>query len=82
MSLLDDKIADLTTEVAKNTTIATSAVALLKGIPALIDAAVTKALAAGATEAQLKGLTDLSAGLKENDQALADAIAANTPAQP
>lgn len=82
MSLLDDKIADLTAEVAKNTTITTSVVTLLRGVPALIDAAVTKALAAGATEAQLKDITDLSTGLKANDQALADAIAANTPTQP
>lgn len=79
MSVLDDNIAELRTEVANNTTIAKSAVALLKGIPALIDAAVQKALAAGATEEELAALKDLSTSLKQNDTDLAAAIAENTP---
>ena len=54
-----------------------SAVVYVKSVPGLIDTAVQKALANGATAAELAPLTDLSAELKAKGQALSDAIAAN-----
>ncbi len=79
MAQLDDAISALQAEVTKNTTVEKSALALIQGIPALIDAAVTKALAAGATAAQLAAVTALSTSLKANDDELAAAVASNTP---
>lgn len=82
MAVLDDKLAALQAEVTRNTTVEKSALALLQGIPALITAAVNAALAAGATPAQLQAITDLSTSLATNDDELAAAVAANTPAAP
>jgi anti-sigma factor ChrR (cupin superfamily) len=82
MSLLDDKIAALTAEVANETTVEESAVALLNGIPKMIADAVAAAQAAGATPAQLQSLTDLQTTLAANDTSLAAAVTANTPAAP
>ena len=79
MSVLDDKIAALTAEVAKNTTVEKSALVLIQGFSKRLDAAVQAALAAGASESQLQGLTDLSTSLKASDDELAQAVAENTP---
>ncbi len=79
MAKLDDAITALTAEVAKDTTVIASAITLIKGIAAQIQAAVDAALAAGATPAQLKALTDLQASVAANDTALAAAVAAGTP---
>jgi uncharacterized coiled-coil protein SlyX len=79
MSALDDKIAALTTEVANNTTVEKSALALINGFAAQLQTAVQAALAAGATDAQLKALTDLQSSLSANDTELSAAVAANTP---
>ncbi len=76
---LDVALDELTTEVTEMTTVAESAVALIDGIPALIDAAVEKALAAGATAAELAEVTALSAKLKDQAAKLAAAVTANTP---
>lgn len=68
-------MADLTAlqaEVANNTTVETSAVTLLQGLKAALDAAGTDPVA-------LKALSDT---LGANDTALAAAVAANTPAAP
>lgn len=80
MSALDDKIAALTTEVQNDTTVIGSAVALINGFAQRLQDAIAAALAAGATEAQLQAMTDLNTSLTQNDQALAAAVAANTPA--
>lgn len=83
MSALDDKIAALQAEVAKNTSIEKSALALIQGFGAQLAAAVAAALAAGASAAQLQSLTDLQTSLATNDDELAAAVAANTvPAPP
>jgi hypothetical protein len=70
----DTNLADLTTlqaEVANNTSVEQSAIALLQGLKAQLDAAGTDPVA-------LKALSDQ---LASNDTALAAAVAANTPAQ-
>lgn len=76
---LDDAISTLNAEVTREKTVTDSAIALINGIQTRIDAAVAAALAAGATQAQLKAITDLSAGLKTEDDNLAAAVQANTP---
>ncbi len=68
-------MADLTqlqTEVANNTTVEESAVALIQGLKAQLDAAGTDPVA-------LKALSDQ---LASNDTALAAAVAANTTPPP
>lgn len=56
-----------------------SAVALIQGTAARIDAAVAAAIAAGATPEVLQGITDESAKLKASADALAAAVTAGTP---
>jgi hypothetical protein len=68
MSILDD----LTAQVAANRTISQSALTLINGIADRITAA----------GADPKALSDLTASLKSDDDALAAAITANTPATP
>lgn len=75
---LDQAIADLTAEVTESVTVEESAVTLINGIPALIDNAVAKAIAAGATPAQLGALTGLSQQLKAEATKLSAAVVANT----
>lgn len=75
-------IDDLTAQVTANTTVVESAIALINGIPVLIDTAVKAAIANGATAEQLAPLADLSANLKSEDDKLAAAVVANTPAAP
>lgn len=82
MAQLDDQITALTAQVQADTTVIGSAVKLINGIAAQIQAAVQAALAAGATAAQLKALNDLQTQLKTNDDSLAAAVAANTPPAP
>lgn len=82
LSQLDDKIAELTTEVANDSTVIASAVTLINGFAAQLAAAIAAALAAGATATQLQSLTDLKTTLLANDDALAAAVAANTPPIP
>ena len=82
MAALDDQIAVLTADVTAEDTVIDSAVTLINGIPALIKDAVDKALAAGATPAQLQSLTDLGTTMTAKSQALAAAVTANTPAAP
>lgn len=60
----------LTAEVARNTTVEKSALALIQGLKAQLDAAGTDPVA-------LKALSDQ---LAANDDDLAAAVAANTPA--
>jgi hypothetical protein len=80
MSALDDKIAALKQEIQNDTTVIGSAVALINGFAQRLQEAIAAALAAGATEAQLLAMTELNTSLAANDQALAAAVAANTPA--
>ncbi len=59
-----------------------SAVILINGIQTQIADAVAKALANGATAAELAPLTDLNASLKAKTDSLAAAVLANTPPAP
>jgi len=74
MALLDDAIAGLTVEVAREKTVTDSAIVYIKGVPGLIQTAVDAALAAGATPAQLKAITDLQAGMKDETDSLVAAL--------
>lgn len=80
MAALDDAIVDLQAKVAAETSANASAVVLINGISARIDAAIAAATAAGATTAQLQSLADLSGTLNSETGTLAAAVAANTPA--
>jgi len=68
MAALDD----LTAQVAANTTVIDSAIVLLEGLKAALDAA-------GTDPVKLKALSD---SLAAEDSKLAAAVAANTPAAP
>jgi hypothetical protein len=74
-----DQIAALTAEVTDTEGILDSATTYINGVAALITAAVTKAIADGATSAQLQPLSDLAASMKTKADATAAAIAANQP---
>ncbi len=67
----------ITTEVAKNTTVAGSVVALLQQLTAMIQAIPPSS--DPVTQAALDALV---ASLSTNDQAVAAAVVANTPATP
>lgn len=82
MSQLDDAITALQAEVTQETTVEKSALALIQGIPAMIESAITAALAAGATPAQLQAITAVAATINANDTELAAAVAAGTPSAP
>lgn len=82
MPLLDQKISDLNAAVTKEKTVVDSAIALINGFKARLDAAVAEAQAAGATPEELTALTDLSAAVGKNADDLAAAVSANTPPAP
>lgn len=82
MAALDDAIAALTTQVQNDTTVIGSAVTLIQGFKAQLDAAVAAALAAGATPTQLAALKALGDSITASDTDLAAAVAANTPGAP
>ncbi len=71
-------LADLKAQVAKNTEVEASAVTLINGIAARIQAAIDAAIANGATEAELAPVADEVAALTASATALGDAVAANT----
>ena len=74
--------ADLSDEIAaveKANTVMGSATVLISGFQARLDAAVSEALANGATAEQLQPLSDLSVELGASADALAAAVVANTP---
>lgn len=81
MAVADDLLA-LQAQVTRATAVEAGATTLIGGIQARIDAAVAAALANGATAAQIKPVTDLSAALGAQSDALTAAVIANTPAAP
>lgn len=81
-SELDTGLAALTAQVQANTDVVQSAVTLVQGFAAQIEAAVQAALAAGASPEELKAVTDAVAAIKADDDALAAAVAANTQPPP
>lgn len=80
MNPLDQALAALATQVKTNTNAEDSATAILNNIPTMISDAVAKALAAGATTAQLQSIADLGTALSAHAAPLAAAVVANTPA--
>lgn len=66
-------LTELTEEVARNSDVDQSAIALLNGIAARIEAAVIEA-EAGNTAA----LTELAASIRSSTNELAEAVTANT----
>lgn len=75
-----DALADLQAKVDAQTSVDQSAITLLNGLTASVAQAIADAKAAGATDAQVASFTALHQQLGDNNQALADAVAANTPA--
>jgi hypothetical protein len=73
--LMSLQLDTLTAEVAQNTTVVGSAVALIQGFSARLQAAID----AGADPVALQALAD---ELNNSNDALAAAVAANTPAEP
>lgn len=79
---LQEEIDDLKAEVAADKEVESSAVTLLNGIQARIDAAVAAAQSAGATDAQLADIQAVSDALAAQREELSAAVVANTPAAP
>lgn len=76
--------ADLSQEIEAITaavTVIDSAIVLVRSIPDLIATAVAAAVENGATAEQLQPLSDLADSLNAKAEALAEAVAANTPAE-
>jgi len=71
---------DLAAQVKVNTDVEASAALALNGVAGRIQAAVDEALANGATAEQLAPVTDEVNALKASADALASAVARNTPA--
>lgn len=71
---------DLTAQVTQNEEVEASATTLINGIADRIQAAVTAAIAGGATATQLAPVQAEVTALKVSSDALAAAVTANTPA--
>lgn len=76
---LTEEVGRLTAEVANARGVRDSVLALINGIPAILQAAVDKALAAGATPAQLQSIQDAVDELANNDSQFVAAVQANAP---
>ena len=70
-------LADLAAAVERTKTVEASAVALINGFAARLQAAIDAALANGATAAELQPVVDEVAALTASSDALAAAVAAN-----
>ena len=75
-------LVDLQAQVEKTNGVVNSAITFINGIPALIAAAVAAAIANGATAEQLAPVVALGDTMGANADALAQAIAANSPPPP
>lgn len=71
-------LAELEAAVSKATTVEASAAALIRGIAARIQAAIEKALANGATEAELAPVQTEVLSLNNASDDLAKAVEENT----
>jgi len=69
-------LQQLTDQVTNTTGVEQSAIVLINGIQAKIDAAVAQALENGATAEQLQPISDLSTAMETQTDALAAAIQA------
>lgn len=75
-------VDDVIARVEASTQVVESATIFAKSVPGLIDKAVQSAVAKGATADQLAEINQVSNDLKAKADALAQAVAANTPAAP
>lgn len=71
---------DLRAAVTRNTEVDQSAIVLINGIAGKVEAAVTAALANGATEAELAPIVEVVAAFRASNEELAAAVAAGTTA--
>jgi hypothetical protein len=71
----NENLDNLVNEVSETTTVQASAVTLLNGLKAQLDAAIAELAAQGIDNATLN---NLSASLDTSTNALAEAVAANT----
>jgi hypothetical protein len=78
MSILDDTIATMT----DTDTVLDSALIYIQSVPAMTQAAIDKALAGGATAAQLAPLVALQAEQQTKSQAVKAALVAGTSEAP
>ncbi len=76
---LDTLLATATSDAEKSANVVDSAIIIINGIQAGIDAAVMAALAAGATPVELKSVTDLNTSIEAKIAELSTAVAAHTP---
>jgi hypothetical protein len=78
----DAALAALAAQVKANTDAEASAVIVMNGFAARVDAAVHKALAdnPGLQASDLQAITDETTAMKSSADALAAAVVANTPA--
>lgn len=76
----DRELTQLRDDVAAQGTVIASATAAFNGLVAQLTAAETSARNAGATDAQVAGVSSVRQTLEANTAALAAAIPANTPA--
>lgn len=72
-------VEDLRLVVEAGTTIKTSAIAYINGVPGLIQAAYDKGVADGVDPAALQVLSDLKGTIETENQAFIDALPVNTP---
>lgn len=75
-----ETLEKLRAEITRNKAVDDSAIVLLNGIVARIEAAVAAAISGGATPAQVAEIKALATSLGTDTDALAAAIVANTPA--
>lgn len=75
-------LGTLETQITTTKGVIESAIVLIGGVQARIDSAVQAAIANGATAEELAPFTALSAALGTDTDALAAAVAANTPPAP
>ena len=73
-------IDSLSAQVAAETTVNASAVALINGFSPRLQAALDAAANAGASATQLQALNDLAASIETNTAVLSTAVVQNTPA--
>lgn len=79
---IDAKITDLQADVSSTRDVVNSAATLLDGLSAQLKDALDAAKNAGATPEQLQALSDVHTGITSQRDALASAVARNTPAAP
>lgn len=81
---LETALADLKREAAENTSLKDSILAVLSGVPAMIETAVTTALAASDADAEsvAAAVREVVTSIDSDQQELAAAITTGTPVDP